>query len=281
MYHPGSDHPALDSEGRALTIRCRRGDLHPFLLIPGDPARVGLITSFWESAAEVAQHRHYRSASGTYRGVPISALSTGIGGPAAEIALVEAATLGVETVIRVGTTGSLLKEARCGDLMIAQAAVKFDSTCNAYVPPEYPAFAHHEVVQALIQACEELGFSYHLGIAATTGSFYAGQGRAAAGGFRPSRTEDFLDDLAQAGVTHLEMEGATIFTLSAVMRLRAGMIAAVVADRVRGEWADAGGERRACEAACRAVAILSQWDAVKRSQGRTHFHPGLLERSHG
>lgn len=63
------------------------GDVAPYVLTPGDPDRVPRIAKYWDSARAVATHREYVTYTGTYKGAPISAVSTGIGGPAAAIAL--------------------------------------------------------------------------------------------------------------------------------------------------------------------------------------------------
>jgi uridine phosphorylase len=103
-------------------IHCKAGDLPPFSLLPGDPERVTTISSLWDNAEEVAYHREYRTARGLYQGVPISTTSTGVGSPGLEICLHELREVGVETAIRVGTTGSITEKFDCGDLIISTPA---------------------------------------------------------------------------------------------------------------------------------------------------------------
>jgi len=87
----------------------------------------------------------------------------------------EASRVGVDTFIRVGSTGAIQKGVNCGDLIISTAAVRLDYTGNCYVMPEYLAVASYEVLLALIEAAESLGIgNYHVGITATTADFYAG-----------------------------------------------------------------------------------------------------------
>lgn len=74
------------------------------MLVPGDPDRVPKIASFWDSAREVSAHREFRSFTGKYKNVLISALSSGIGPTCMAIAVNEASNVGVKTFIRVGST---------------------------------------------------------------------------------------------------------------------------------------------------------------------------------
>src|SRR5690606_33799251 len=170
-------------------VRVGPGDIAEYILTPGDPARIDMMTAYWDEAREVAFHRHYRVVTGTAAGVPISAVSHGIGGASLEPALNELGWAGAKTVIRVGTTGSIADELHAGHLVINSGAVRFDGTSGDYVWPEYPAFADYEVTLALVQACEELELPYAVGVAATMASFYAGQGRPAAGGYRSPQSE--------------------------------------------------------------------------------------------
>ena len=134
------------SGGKQYHIACEKGDLAEFLLVPGDPDRVPKIAGFWDSVREVSCHREFRSFTGKYKNVPISALSSGIGPACMAIVVNEASRVGVHTFIRVGNTGAIQKDIDCGDVIISSAAVRLDCTSNCYVMPEYPAVASYEVV---------------------------------------------------------------------------------------------------------------------------------------
>ena len=161
---------------RQYHIACGKGDLAGYLLVPGDPDRVPKIAKFWDSAKEVSCHREFRSFTGTYKGIPISALSSGIGPACMAIVVNEASAIGVHTFIRVGSSGAIQKDVKCGDIVISSAAVRLDGTSNCYIMPEYPATANYEVLLALVEAAESLGINnYHVGVTATTSDFYAGR----------------------------------------------------------------------------------------------------------
>jgi len=266
-------HPKVSS-GKQYHIACGKGDLAKYLLVPGDPDRVPKIAKFWDYAKEVSCHREFRSFTGKYKGVPVSALSSGIGPACMAIVVNEASRVGVHTFIRVGSTGAMQKSINCGDLIISTAAVRLDCTSNCYIMPEYPAVASYEVLLALIEAAESLGINnYHVGVTATTADFYAGQNRPAAS---ISRMEDLLPTLQKAKVLNFEMETATLFTLASLYGLRAGSICAVYANRCRDEFRSGAGEENAIKVANEAAKILYEWDARKRRKKKHWLFPSLL-----
>lgn len=260
-------------------IHCKPGDLPPFVLLPGDPGRVDVITRDWDAVEPVAHNREYRTARGTYQGVPIATTSTGVGAPGLEIALNELREVGVTTAIRVGTTGSIVGNIDCGDLIIPVASMRRDGTSDQYVEPGFPAYANYEVTLALIEACQTLGYRYALGVTCTVASFYLGQQRPVASGFWRAAADHLVNDLRAAGVTNFDMETSALYVLGHLLEMRAGCILAVIANRVTNRFEAAGGVEKACHASSHAVRILSEWDALKQRTGSPHFYPSLLKNS--
>jgi len=262
--------------GKQYHIACKPGDLAKYLLLPGDPERVPKIASFWDEAKEIAYHREFRSFTGRYKGVSLSAMSSGIGPSCVAIVVNEAASIGVETFIRVGSTGAIQRGVRCGDLVISTAAVRLDGTSHHYVSPEYPAVASYEVVLALIEAAESIGAEYHVGITATTSDFYAGQVRQPFGDFWQPQLGDIISNLQKAGVLNFEMEAATLFVLSSLFKLKAGSVCAVYANRCTDTFEPGAGEVECVKVANEAVKILSTWDAEKEKKKKEWLYPSLL-----
>ena len=79
-----------------------------YVLLPGDPARVPLIAAGWAEGREIAVEREHVTFTGTLRdGGPISACSTGAGGPSTASAVEELIAIGADTFVRVGTCGAI------------------------------------------------------------------------------------------------------------------------------------------------------------------------------
>ncbi len=265
-----------DASGRQYHIAVKPGEIPKYVLLPGDPDRVPLIASFWDEFKELSKHREYVTYVGKYRGVPIAATSTGIGGPATAIAIEELFRVGADTFIRVGTTGSLKREIKVGDLVISTGAVRYDGVTKIYVDEAYPAVANYEVVLALIAAAEELGVKYHVGLTASSDSFYVGQGRPGFKGYLPSRWVDIHLKLSEINVLNFEMEASTIFTLTNIYGGRGGAVCAVIANRITDEFVPGAGVVEAVKVANEAVKILSEWDEIKASEGKKFLTPAII-----
>src|SRR5207247_11247916 len=104
-----------------------------------------LISKDLDDGREVAFSREYRTFTGTLDRVPVSTMSTGMGGPSVAIGVEELHELGVHTLLRVGTCGASQPEVKMGDLVIAIGAVRTEGTPDGYIPKEYPAIASLDV----------------------------------------------------------------------------------------------------------------------------------------
>ena len=231
-------------------------------LLPGDPGRVPRIAySLDPEAQELAFHREYRSYLGHVRGEPVLVVSTGIGGPSTSIAVEELARLGVETFLRVGTCGGISPQVRVGDVVIAPGAVRLDGASVQYAPIEYPAVAHPEVLSALVAAARSLKKPHHVGILASTATFYPGQERRDSFlGYVPRAFQGSLEEWRALNVLAYEMEAATLLTMASAFGLRAGCVTGVVVHRGRSEKVTPRGlkrgEENAIAVAAAAVEIL-------------------------
>lgn len=272
--------PAQATEATTLTGDLRRlnilsaANLPRYAIIPGDPDRIDLIAAQWDEAEILPLPRGYRAAVGTYRGVRLMACSSGVGGGSFEGAFTDMVKLGVDTFVRVGTTGALREEITVNSLIVNDASVRLDGTTNFYVRPEFPAAASYEVTFALVDAARKKGATCHLGTGATTGSFTVGQGRPGCKNFVSLEGERLLEEVTRAGVLNFEMESAVLFTLSRIYGLRAGAVHSVITNRVSGGWGDEGGIATACNVAADALVQLALWD---RACGEAHS-PSLTAR---
>lgn len=266
-----------DSGGIQYHIQCKPGDVAGYVLLPGDPQRVPLISARWSRFREVARHREYVTHTGDIKGVPVSCTSTGIGGPSAAIAVEELLRVGANTLIRVGSTGALRSDVKVGDVVISSGSVRLDGTSGQYVWSGYPAMANYEVLQALIESAEVLGKRYHVGVTASTDSFYLGQGRPGFNGYTTHASSHIVEDAKAAGIVNFEMESSTIFTLASLYGVRAGAVCAVLANRERNEFVPGAGIADVIEVANGAVPILSSWDAVMARRKKRYFYPSLVK----
>ncbi|MFB6070231.1 MAG: nucleoside phosphorylase [Halanaeroarchaeum sp.] len=210
-------------------LQIETGDVRDVALLPGDPGRVDRIAAKCENAETVARNREYEVVDATYRGVPLTIASTGIGSPSAAIAVEELARVGVETFVRVGTTGALQSDIDIGDVVVATGAAKNEGTTKRYEPVEFPATPDFAVTRALVDAAEANDEAVHVGPVATDDAFYAESGTV-------------VDEWEDAGVLAVEMEAAAVFTLARRRGLAAGAICTVDGNLVEGTQKGTEGE---------------------------------------
>jgi uridine phosphorylase len=219
----------MEFEGVVYHIQMKRGDVGRYVLTPGDPGRCALIARYFDNPVKVAEHREYTTYTGHLLGEKVSVTSTGIGCPSTAIAVEELATIGADTFIRVGTSGGMQQYTQVGDLVITSAAVRDEGTSQQYMPLAFPAVADVDVVLALREAAERLGVPHHVGITQSKDSFY--------GQHQPERMP-VADQLLSrwkawiaGGVLCSEMEAATLFVVSSILRKRAGGIMLVAGNQ--------------------------------------------------
>jgi uridine phosphorylase len=210
-----------------------KGEVGDYVLVPGDPARTAVIARFLDDAHEVAFSREYRTFTGKVEGVPVSAMSTGMGGPSVAIGVEELAELGVHTFLRVGTCGAAQPEIKMGDLVIAIGAVRTEGTADGYVPKEYPAIASLEVTNALVEAATAAGAPFHVGVIRSVDALYSDLMPERMP--RPQQLRDELDMWSRAGIISNDMETSTLFVVARLRKLRAGTINLCVDELGAGE----------------------------------------------
>ena len=256
---------------RQYHIALERGELAEYILLVGDPGRVAKVASGFDSVEFERSNREFTTATGSYRGMRLSVMSSGIGPDNTEIVLAEVMEItDAPTFIRVGSSGALQPEIRPGDLIVSTGAVRLENTTDFYVHPGYPAIAHRDVVWALEAACIELGAPYHVGMTATASGFYAPQGRAMR--TLPVRYPDLAEELRRQGVANLEMESSALFVLAGLAGLRAGTVCAAYAQRVDGTFLE-GAAKEAAEARCIDVGLAGihlLWAIDNGDEGDPH-----------
>ena len=205
-------------------------------IVPGDPGRVERIAATTDRHQFLAANREFTSFLGWFGEAPIVVCSSGIGGPSTSIAVEELAQLGVRTFLRVGTTGGIQPHLEQGDIIITTGAVRLDGASLHFAPMEFPAVADFDCTTALVAAATSLGIEPHVGITASSDTFYPGQERYDTYSGRVTRRfRGSLADWQAMGVLNYEMEAATLFTMCASSGLRAGCVAGVLVNRTQQE----------------------------------------------
>ena len=198
----------------------------PYVLLPGDPHRVPLVAAKWDTADKIAENREHVTYTGTYKGMPITCTSTGMGCPSTAIAIEELARCGAKTLIRMGTGAAIQPNIESGDIMIIDSAYRADGTTKMYVPEGFPAVAHHEIVEAMIQTAKDKKIPYHVGTSYCRDGLYTNRPNkyTSFGGYHPHSWDTFLEDLQQTKTITMEMESSAVLVLTRLFGLRGGVV---------------------------------------------------------
>src|SRR5512145_3253291 len=177
-------------------ISARKGDFAPSILLPGDPLRARHIAeNFLEESTQVNEVRNMLGYTGTYQGVPVSVMGTGMGIPSASIYATELITeFGVERLIRVGSCGGILPSVELREVILAIGACT-DSGVNRvrYGGYDYAATADFGLLRAAADAAAAKGVEVKVGNVHSADLFY-------------NPDPEAVDRMESMGVLAVEME---------------------------------------------------------------------------
>jgi purine-nucleoside phosphorylase len=203
-------------------ISAEKGDFAPSILLPGDPLRAQHIAeNFLDDAEVVNEVRNMLGYTGSYEGIPVSVMGTGMGIPSASIYANELITeYGVERLIRVGSCGGILPSVELRDVVLAIGACT-DSGVNRvrYGGYDFSATADFALLRAAADAAESRGIAVKVGNVHSADLFY-------------NPDPEAFDRMEAMGVLAVEMEAAGLYGVAAEKGGRALTIA-TVSDHVR------------------------------------------------
>lgn len=190
----------------------------PLIDYDGDPAEQ--IAQKLEAPELIGKSGMFTSYTGTYKGARITIVSGGSGSPEAELLLYDFMEFSkATTYLRVGGSGGIGTEVRPGDLVVSSGVVREENMTSAYIGKGFPAVSHYEVVNALVQAADELEAPFHVGVTLSIDSDFVGAGRPGVGGYMQPWNADLIPTYNRAGVLNGDRESAAIVTLAALYRV--------------------------------------------------------------
>ena len=260
----------LNPDGSIYHLNLMPGDIAGNIILAGDPGRVEVISSFFDTIELKKQKREFITHTGTYRGKRISAISSGIGtdnidivinelDALANIDLVNRIPLKKHTrlnIIRIGTSGSLQKDIPVDSLLLSEKAIGFDGLLNFYSgagrvcdPGFEEAFKEHTgwssrlAAPYVVPASEKLlkkfikegsvRDKFIPGVTISAPGFYGPQGRE----LRLKPADPALNDKIEQfrygrhKITNYEMECSAIYGLCALLGHEALTICAIIGNR--------------------------------------------------
>ena len=255
----------INNDGSIFHLHVRPDQIATTILLCGDPKRVDLIASHFDTIECDISSREFHTITGTYRGKRLSCVSHGIGCDNIDIVVTELdALVNIDfetrqekpehttlTLVRIGTSGGLQECSPVGSYVVAAKSMGFDGLLNYYEVPDgifdldiETAFCNHVgwnrrlpapyVVSADAELVERIGHDMVKGITIAAPGFYGPQGRYVRA--RPadidlnSKIQSFRYNECQ--ITNFEMESSALAGMSALLGHKAMTVCAIIAGRV-------------------------------------------------
>lgn len=159
---------------RPAHIACTKEDIAPIVVMPGDPLRAKYIAeNFLSEAKLVSDTRNMFVYTGFYKDVRVTVMGSGMGMPSMSIYAFELFYFfGVEKIIRVGTSGGLVKEVDVPDIIVVDSAYNEGNFAYAYNgDPTHLVYPSKQLVNTIVETAKEVGTNPRVGTVITTENF--------------------------------------------------------------------------------------------------------------
>jgi uridine phosphorylase len=256
----------LNPDGSIYHLAVLPEDVAKTIITVGDPNRVALVSSFFDTVDIKKSNREFVIHTGWLNNQRVTCLSTGMGTDNIDIVINELdALFNIDlntrhilkahttlTIARIGTSGSINENIKVGNVLVTDVAIGLESLFDWYAigsksdnekaweallsQIDLPIKPH--VFESDRQLFEQFSKIYNPGVTLTTGGFYGPQNRM----LRLSPRLNVIDSLAglktaKQGITNIEMETAGIYGLCQLLGHKAISINAIMANRVTGDFA--------------------------------------------
>lgn len=201
------------------------GQIAKTVLMPGDPLRSKFIAEhFLDHPVLVNNVRGVQGYTGSYHGVPVTVMASGMGMPSIGIYSYELYNFyGVESIVRIGTAGGVAPDVRLRDIVLVMGACTDSNYAHQFnVPGTLAPIADFGLLRRAANAAECLEYPVRVGNVLSSDVFY-----------NDDRTSS--ERWAKMGVLAVEMESAALYLNAMRARKRALTILTVTDISSRGE----------------------------------------------
>ena len=265
----------INSDGSVFHLHVKPEQLADKVILVGDPGRVALVASHFDTKECDIESREFHTITGTYKGKRITVISTGIGCDNIDIVMNEVdalanidfntreerATLRQLEVVRIGTCGGLHLNTPAGTFICAEYSIGFDGLLNFYAgrnavcdlqmerallnhlgwsgnmcqPAPYVVAADKELVERIAKNDMVRGFTV------ACGGFFGPQGRELRIPLADPHQNEKIESFEYNGmrINNFEMESSALAGLAKLMGHKATTVCMVIANR-RAQKADTG-----------------------------------------
>ena len=255
----------INGDGSIFHLHIKPEQLADRVILVGDPGRVNIVASHFDTCECETSNREFHSITGTYKGKRITVLSTGIGCDNIDIVMNELdalvnidfstrtvnPTLRSLQIVRIGTCGGLQPNTPVGTFIASVKSIGFDGLLNYYgrrdevcdtelekaftahtswlpqLPAPYVAVADPQLINRIA------GADMVRGITCACGGFYGPQGRRLRIPLADPELNSKIESFEYQGlrITNFEMESSALAGLSSLLGHKAMTCCMVLANR--------------------------------------------------
>lgn len=256
----------INEDGSVFHLHVKPEQLADKIILVGDPGRVSLVASHFDTKECEVESREFKTITGTYKGKRITVVSTGIGCDNIDIVVNELdalANINFQTreekeklrsleLVRIGTCGGLQPYTPVGTFICSQKSIGFDGLLNFYAGRNEAcdlafeeAFKKHMNWSPLLCAPYVIDANAELidriaqkdmvrGVTIAAGGFFGPQGRELRIPLADPKQNEKVESFEYNGfkITNFEMESSALAGLSKLMGHRAMTVCMVIANRL-------------------------------------------------
>jgi len=269
MERIGESELILNGDGTIFHLHLKPENIADNIILVGDQGRVEMVSNYFDRIDFKANNREFVTHTGTYKGKPITVLSTGIGTDNIDIVVTELdalANVDLEqripkkehrtlNLVRIGTSGALQADIPVDTPVVSETSVGFDGLLNFYADRDKlgnedlqktfldytdwdSRLARPYFVDASKELVKKIGFDMRKGMTISAPGFYGPQGRI----IRLNTVDPNLNSKISAfeykgkKITNYEMESSAIAGLSRLLGHNALTVCSIIANRMRKEY---------------------------------------------
>ena len=259
----------INADGSIFHLHLKPEQLADNVILVGDPARVELVASFFDSQECSVSNREFKTITGMYKGKRISVVSTGIGTDNCDIVINELdalANINLTTrepkpepkslkLVRIGTSGGLQPECGLGSFVVSEKSLGFDGllpfyanwekSCDLEFSREFiqqtdfsPMHAFPYVVDADADLVNQIAQNDMIrGVTIACNGFYGPQGRELRLGLQDPKLNEKIEKFSfgKYKITNFEMESSAVAGLGKMLGHRAMTVCCIIANRLAEE----------------------------------------------
>lgn len=226
--------------GKTLYSRLTPDDVADYVVLCGDPWRVEKLAKRLDTMEHKGFYREFNTYTGTYKGLPVTISSTGMGSPSAIVALEELYECDAKVVVRMGTSCGAY-DSDFGKYLIATGGIPCDGTSLMYCDRNYPAIVDKDLVKCFNEAVTEKGWEYVNGLTMNTDGHYvqstntrfARERRARM--IDPPPEQELSAYMRSIGAAMVDMESAALIQVGCLMGIKVGSVCLAT---VNDNWRD-------------------------------------------